>query len=111
MSEAQKTIWKVTEPPTPLEKKLRLAFFAGLAVIAVLNLFIGPHDPHFGLDKYPEFWALFGVVGAVILGRFAKGLAHTFLGKDEDFYEEKTGSQADSQAAHSQPASQEQGKH
>jgi len=101
MSEAQKINWKVTEPPTPLEKKLRLAFFAGLAVIAVLNLFIGPHDPHFGLDKYPEFWALFGVVGAVILGRFAKGLAHTFLGKEEGFYERENPPKAEvTQAEH-----------
>jgi hypothetical protein len=87
MSEEHKTTG--TEwgpPPSPLERKLRLAFFAGLAVLAVLNVFIGPHEPHFGLDKYPEFWSLFGVVGAVILGRGAKGLAHKFLGKDEDFY-------------------------
>ena len=29
-----------------------------------------------------------GVVGAVILAKGAKGLAHTVLGKDEDYYEE-----------------------
>lgn len=89
MREDHPFTWKVTEPPSPLEKKLRLAFFAGLAVVAVLNLFIGPHEPHFGLDRYPVFWALFGLVGAVVLGRFAKGLAHTFLGKEEDFYEKE----------------------
>jgi hypothetical protein len=91
MSEEHKSIGNQT-PPYILEGKLRLAFFAGLAVIAILNLFIGPHDPHFGMDKYPEFWALFGLIGALILGRGAKGLAHKFLGKDEDFYEKKAGS-------------------
>ena len=24
-------------------------------MVNILNLFIGPHEPHFGLDKYPEF--------------------------------------------------------
>ena len=70
-----------------LRRTLRNLMFASLALLVVLNLFITPHDPHFGLDKFPGFWALFGLLGAVILAKGAKGAAHTFLGKDEDFYE------------------------
>jgi hypothetical protein len=68
-------------------RTLRNLMFASLTLLVVLNLFITPHDPHFGLDKFPGFWALFGLLGAVILAKGAKGAAHTFLGKDEDFYE------------------------
>jgi hypothetical protein len=70
-----------------LTRTLRNLMFASLGILVVLNLFITPHDPHFGLDRFPGFWALFGLLGAVILAKGAKGAAHTFLGKDEDFYE------------------------
>jgi hypothetical protein len=70
-----------------LRRKLRNLMFVSLGLLVVLNLFITPHHPHFGLEKFPGFWALFGLLGAVILAKGAKGAAHTFLGKDEDFYE------------------------
>jgi hypothetical protein len=70
-----------------LSRTLRNLMFASLALLVVLNLFITPHHPHFGLEKIPGFWALFGLLGAVILAKGAKGAAHGFLGKDEDFYE------------------------
>ena len=79
-----------TPPPAPLSaqaKKLRNLMFAALGLLVVLNLFIHPHEPHFGIDGVPGFWGLFGLAGAVLLGRAAKGLAHTVLGKDEDYYE------------------------
>ena len=81
---------KTTPAHAPLSdsaKRLRNLFFAALGVLVLLNVFIHPHDPHFGLDKLTGFWALFGLAGAVILAKGAKGLAHTVLGKDEDFYE------------------------
>jgi hypothetical protein len=68
-------------------KKLRILMVAALGLLVALNLFIHPHEPHFVIDAYLGFWAVFGLAGAVILGRAAKGLAHTVLGKDEDFYE------------------------
>jgi len=77
-------------PPAPLAasaKRLRNLLFAVLGLLVLLNVFIHPHEPHFGIDAYAGFWAVFGLVGAVVLGRAAKGLAHTVLGKDEDFYE------------------------
>lgn len=79
-----------TPPPAPMSagaKRLRNIMLACLGLLVLLNVFIRPHDPHFGFDAIPGFWALFGLVGAVILAKGAKGLAHTVLGKDENFYE------------------------
>jgi hypothetical protein len=81
-------------PPTPapmpaMTRRLRNLFFAALGLLLLLNLFIHPHHPHFGLETIPGFWAFFGLAGAVILAKGAKGLAHTALGKDENFYEKR----------------------
>jgi hypothetical protein len=76
-------------PMSAPAKRLRNLFFAALGLLVLLNVFIHPHQPHFGLETTPGFWALFGLAGAVILAKGAKGLAHTVLGKDENFYEKK----------------------
>ncbi len=97
-------------PPSALlsapARKLRNLMFAALALLVLLNLFIHPHEPHFGLDAYAGFWAVFGLVGAVVLGRAAKGLAHTVLGKNEDFYEKGT-----EDSMHAAPAEQKPPHH
>ncbi len=69
------------------EPFLKKAMYAVLAVMVVLNFLILPPHPHFGAEKIPGFWAFFGLGVAVALARLAKGAAHTFLGKDVDFYE------------------------
>ncbi len=63
------------------------AFYGVLALLVVLNIFIHPHNAHFALEKYPGFWALFGLVGAILLTKVAKGIAHTVLNRTEDFYD------------------------
>ncbi len=68
------------------EPFLAKAMYAVLAAMVVLNLFIYPYNPHFFAEKIPGFWAAFGLGVAVALARLAKGAAHTFLGKDPDFY-------------------------
>jgi hypothetical protein len=67
---------------------LRNAMYAVLAVMVVLNVFFisSPH-PHFEAERIPGFWAIFGAGVAIALAKLAKGAAHTFLGKDLDFYE------------------------
>jgi hypothetical protein len=77
-------------PLSPLALKLRHGFWIALGLLVALNVFVRPHHPHFGLEAIPGFWAFFGLAIAVLLARVAKGAAHTFLGKDEDFYEQKT---------------------
>jgi hypothetical protein len=82
-----------TPAPLPLSasaKRLRNLFFAALGLLMLFNVFIHPHHPHFGLEMLPGFWSLFGLAGALILAKGAKGLAHTILGQDENFYEKGT---------------------
>lgn len=73
--------------PSTLGSTLKWLFFGELGLLVVLNLFIHTHHPHFELEKFPGFWAIFGLVASLALGRVAKGLAHTVLGKDETFYD------------------------
>ncbi|MGD9973786.1 MAG: hypothetical protein AB7S77_12075 [Desulfatirhabdiaceae bacterium] len=87
MTQDQVSSKKPPESEAVSVQKLRRLFFVSLGLLVALNVFIRPHDPHFGLDAFPGFWALFGLAGAILLGRGAKGLAHTILGKDEDFYD------------------------
>ena len=75
---------------------LKKLFFGALALLVVLNFFILPHEPHFNLDKYTGFWAIFGFLFALILVVVAKGAAHTFLGRNEDFYTKKDKTEPDS---------------
>ena len=70
------------------ESHLKKAFFLILVILVVLNFFETPHSPHFVLDKFPGFWAIFGCGVAIIMAKVAKGAAHTFLGKNEDIYME-----------------------
>jgi len=74
-------------PMSAPARRLRNLFFIALGLLVLLNVFIHPHHPHFGLEGMPGFWSLFGLAGALILAKGAKGLAHTILGKDENFYE------------------------
>jgi hypothetical protein len=68
-------------------KGIKRLMFLSLGALVLLNVLIHAPHPHFGLEKLPGFWALFGLVVAVVLGRLAKGAAHAFLGKDEDYYQ------------------------
>ena len=74
-------------PPSKLVSTLKWLFFGELGLLIVQNHFIQNHHPHFALEKFPGFWAFFGLAVALVLGRVAKGLAHTVLGKDESFYD------------------------
>lgn len=62
-----------------------LIAFLGLLVLA--NVFVHPHHPHFGLDAYPGFWAVFGFGGAVIMVAVLKKLVAPLLARPEDCYD------------------------
>ncbi len=62
-------------------------FYAVLILLLLLNIVIRVHHPHFGLEKIPGFWAVFGLAGALVLGKLSKAAAHTILGRNEDFYD------------------------
>lgn len=61
-------------------------FFSVLAAFVVLNVFIRPSDPHFTLDVYPGFWAVFGLgVGAAMVFVMKK-IIQPLIVRKEDYY-------------------------
>ena len=57
-----------------------------LIALVIFDVSLSRHEAHYFVDKIYAFWTLFGIVGCFILIKVAKGIAHLFLGKDEDFY-------------------------
>jgi len=68
-------------------KPLRNVLVAYLIVLVIYDVIIhlGAHS-HYFVDNIPGFWTMFGIVGCFVLIKVAKGIAHAFLSKDEDFY-------------------------
>lgn len=66
---------------------LKKLFFAFLLLLVVFDVLLPREHAHFFVDRIPAFWTLFTIVGCFVLARFSKGMAHTILGKKEDFYE------------------------
>ncbi len=65
---------------------LTLVFFAVLLVAVGLNLFIRPHEPHFGLDSYPGFWAIFGLGVGLLMIFVMKRIIQPLIVRNEDYY-------------------------
>ncbi len=65
-------------------KKVLIVYLIVLVIYDIV-IHIGAHG-HFFVDNIPGFWRLFGGIGCFILIKVAKGIAHAFLSKDEDFY-------------------------
>ena len=65
---------------------LKKAFFLLLAALVVFDVLLSRKDAHFFVDSIWAYWTLFTVVGCFVLIKFAKGCAHMFLSKDEDYY-------------------------
>jgi|YelNatPaOPRAMG01_1025707.scaffolds.fasta_scaffold28942_2 uncharacterized ion transporter superfamily protein YfcC len=65
---------------------LRDLSLLGLVVLLLVELgFLEGHEGYF-FERIYGFWALFGIIGAFILSKSAKGLSHLFLSKKEDYY-------------------------
>ena len=70
-------------------------FFAGLGVSLILDMVLLRFHIlhyHFPFQYIPEFFALFGLFGCIILILVAKGMGY-FIVRDEDYYERESGSQ------------------
>ena len=65
---------------------LKKAFFGLLALLVVFDILLSRKDAHYFVDAIWAYWTLFAVVGCFVLIKFAKGCAHAFLSKDEDYY-------------------------
>jgi hypothetical protein len=68
-------------------KALKWLFFALLALVVTGDFFVERHEVHFFGDKIYGFWALFGLTVCIAMTYLCKGLSHTWLGKDEDYYD------------------------
>ncbi|MBA4416572.1 MAG: hypothetical protein C0392_01485 [Syntrophus sp. (in: bacteria)] len=64
-------------------KKVLIVYLIALVLFDVL---LSRADAHYLIDKIYAFWTIFGIVGCFLLIKVAKGIAHLFLAKDNDFY-------------------------
>jgi len=67
-------------------KTWRIIFFATLAVLLLLNVPFVTHHPHFGLDKYPGFFAGFGLIFGLGMVIIMKKIVQPFIAREEDYY-------------------------
>lgn len=69
---------------------LKILFYAGLAVVILLEfVFMGVHV-EFSLEhiaEFPVFHAIFGFISCLLLVFTAKFLGHRWLMKEEDYYD------------------------
>ena len=66
---------------------LKWLFFGLLVLIVIGDLFVERHEVHFFGEKIYGFWSLFGLAVCAAMTWLCKGLSHSWLGKDEDYYD------------------------
>lgn len=65
---------------------LLLTWFAVLAFLLLLNIFIRPEHPHFVVDAYFGFWAVFGLGVGVVMVYVMKRIVQPLIVRKEDYY-------------------------
>jgi hypothetical protein len=66
---------------------LKWLFFGLLVLIVAGDFFVERHEVHFFGDRVYGFWSLFGLAVCIAMTFVCKGLSHSWLGKDEDYYD------------------------
>ena len=64
----------------------RTILFAVLGALLTLNIVFRPHEPHFGLDGYPFFWAAFGLAIGLVMVYAMKKIIQPLIVRKEDHY-------------------------
>ena len=75
------------------KKLLWRLYYAALVVSVILDfVWLYSHELHyhFEFQYIPQFFAVFGLVGCMLLILVAKGLGY-FIVRDEDYYERRSG--------------------
>jgi len=71
-------------------KTLKLILYLVMAAAVVFDILLprheAPHDPLMKIVEFPVFWSFFGLIGCILMIRIAKGVAHAWLMKKEDYY-------------------------
>lgn len=80
------TVLKIIEYLRARTAQLKNAFFVFLGAVVLLDIFLPRADAHYFVDKIYAYWTFFALVGCFLLIKISKGIAHLFLGKDEDYY-------------------------
>lgn len=62
----------------------KILLYVVLASLVVLNFFIVPHEPEFAAEKLPGFWALFALIGAVVMVVVLKKIVYPILAQPEE---------------------------
>lgn len=62
----------------------KLLLYLVLAALVGLNFFIVPHEPEFAAEKLPGFWALFALIGAVVMVVVLKKIVYPVLAQPEE---------------------------
>ena len=65
-------------------KAWKRGFWIFLGLIIGANFFIHPHHAEFGLDAYPGFWAVFGLVVAMVMVFVMKKIIQPMLARAEE---------------------------
>ncbi len=68
---------------------MKWLFFGWLAALVAVNVFILPHHPHFELEAFPGFWAVFGTGCGLAFVVILKKVIFLMISRPEDFYESK----------------------
>jgi uncharacterized membrane protein len=69
-------------------RTLKWLFFALLVLIVGNDFLVERHEVHFAGDRIYGFWSLFGLAVCIAMTYLCKGLSHTWLGKDENYYDD-----------------------
>ena len=63
-----------------------LAWAGVMALFLFLNIFIHPHHPHFVVDAYWGFWAVFGLGVGLVMVYVMKRIVQPLIVRKEDYY-------------------------
>jgi hypothetical protein len=68
--------------------RLCLAILALLVVVDAIPGIVNKEHAHTALERLPGFWAVFGLVGCIILILLSKAFGHAGIMQREDYYDE-----------------------
>jgi peptidoglycan/LPS O-acetylase OafA/YrhL len=72
------------EKATERAGTFKILLYVVLAALVVLNFFIMPHEPEFEAEKLPGFWALFALIGTVVMVVVLKKIVYPVLAQPEE---------------------------
>jgi hypothetical protein len=72
----------------PTVVRVGLAALAVLIALDALPAVVDKEHAHTAAEHLPGFWAVFGLLGCLVLVVFAKSFGHAGITRREDYYDE-----------------------